>query len=224
MNIPFSLRNLLRYKETQDIIAYLYKKRVDRDKFRIFLPLVTKNIIDHFKKVNSQGYYRNEEIPDYCFDQHDSKLISELKRLGVLKIIIDTVMGDDDTWWSMVLIKNSLIIEEIYTWTKDIANILSYGIYSLNTLTGESYCGDYKTKFHPGRGLYKVFKAFFENPNHELSYKQILSIHHGETESEVDKRAVFEIINEIKDKLKMKGNLSKLIIPTSETYKLLPNI
>lgn len=224
MNIPFSLRNILNYKEAQNIIAYLYKKREAKDKIRIFLPIVTKKINDHFEKVNAQDYYRNEEIPDYCFDQNDLRAIPELGKLGALKIIIEPVMDDDGTWWSVVLIRNSSIIEEIYAWTKDIAYILSYGIFSLNTLIGESYCGDYKTKFHTSRGFYRVFKAFLENPNHELSFKEILSNHQDKPEPNDDSRAVHEIIVDLRKKLRMKGKLSKLLIPTGKAYKLLPNI
>lgn len=221
IKITLPIREALLNKATHNIIKELFRKRKDKKIISIYLPLVTENVNNFFMQNNGVNH-----IPDSCFNQTDLLLVKNLEKIKAIKIK-EISLGDNDRWFVTIKIKNIAIIEKINEWLSHIDNIINYGIFSLDTLTGEVYCRDNMARFHPSKGKFRVFREFINDENHRLSYKRIISKHEDKPEEkiEIDSSFVIEtnqIIKDIKKSLKMKDKLSKLFIPAGNAYKLMP--
>lgn len=225
MNISYELRKTLQSKEAQGIVKLLYGKIDGKDEIIVPLPLVTENVTENIVRAHESykltGDTPDNLIPNECFDHPDRKIITELGRIGAIRIIENTTEDDAGRWVAIVTIKDQGVIEEIYEWIIDAESIINFSIFSLNMATGVAYCYDKGVHFQQSGGLYKVFKAFLEKPDHELDYKEILSVHGEKGTDKPDPRAANEIIMDLRDKLGMKGKLSGLFSPTGNAYKLL---
>lgn len=233
MNIPVSLQMLLRDERVRRVVEQLYKERDKSGEIFVYLPLVS-SATNHYFGSEADYQRGNNSLPDYLFDNDDTRLVEKFEELEILQDAGGITMDEKRGFVAMVTTQNPPAIKEIYEWMKkqDFSRFLFYGVFSLNTITGEGYCGDHKTKFHTGRTIYKVYKAFLENQNHALSFKTILSLYYDRPESEIkidlqDKyrwRKVHETAVDLRKKLGMKGKLSKLLITSGEEYILLPGV
>lgn len=216
--ISYSLRQLAQNKDIQNIVLKLNEKKSSKDIVSVYLPLANECIckIAENPNLRDQGF-------DSCYELSDSKLINELIKIKVLSTTNDYVFTEDDggAYVADIMISNPSFIEHYYQWIKDECHILNYGIFSLHTFTGEAYCMDNRYKFDTSKGLFRVFKAFLEEPTHVLSYIQIHNIFYEENIIDVSKaKFINQTISEIREKLKMTNKFSKLLIPADKRYLL----
>lgn len=219
--ISYSLRQLAQNKDIQNIVLKLNEKKSSKDIVSVYLPLANECIskIAENPNLRDQGF-------DSCYELSDSKLINDLIKIKVLSTANDYVFTEDDDGSVVadIMISNPSFIGHYYQWIKDADHILNYGIFSLHTFTGEAYCDNCEYFFHTNKGLFRVFKAFLTEPTHILNYKQIYDSFQEGNKIKVDyyKEAVHQIIGEIREKLNMKGNKSKLFLPSDNKYYLRP--
>jgi uncharacterized protein YfkK (UPF0435 family) len=212
--IPFSLRELIKDKDIQGMVSDLYKHRKGTDPVTIFLPLTN----DRFNKIASDPDHEGiENFNEIRLTFDESLFLDELFKLRVL-VYSEECANEDFS--ACVKIINPEFIEQIYEWIKDKDLIINYGIFSLHTFTGEAYCLDSKYIFHTNKGLFRVFQAFLKEPTHILAYKKIYNIFQDSDKLTSGSETIHQIIGEIREKLQMKGKLSKLFIPSSDSYIL----
>lgn len=218
--IGYALRQTLSDKDVQSLISDMYKAR-DQKVVSVYLPLANKQ----YEKICEDPYHEgSDKIEELCFQQADTKFLKTLESLKVLTI--KTLMDDDDGegggmgFIANVVIKRPEYIAHLYEWIKDAGLILNYGIFSLHTFTGESYCLDSMYVFHTGKGLFRVFKRFLEEPTHILAYEVIYHTFQGSDKLTFGSEQVHQIIGEIREKLQMKHKLSALFRPSNDTYIL----
>jgi len=225
-SIPYVIRKLIQNRDIQGMIADLYKNRISKNVFNIYLPLVNERFTD----LCIDQYHDHTNDFDNSISRNDMVLLNELEKLQIINN--DGITEDEDGdgqglgFVAMVTIINPQFIELLYKWIKDTELIINYGIFSLHTFSGEAYCQDNKGKFHTGKGLFRVFLTFLKEKNHILDYSRIYKIYH-EDEKNVDMEKmvpedIHQIIHDIKDNLSMKGSLSKLFMPSSNQYILYP--
>lgn len=224
-SITFSLRKLIQDEDIQSLIADLYGKRKETVMTTVFLPLANKRIAEIGFDPDHEGAENFEEL---CFSLDDTLLLTELEKLKVLSIKIFTVDDDGGSFIAMVKIINQEYIQQIYEWITDKDLIINYGIFSLHTFTGEAYCLDNKYIFHTGKGLFRVFRSFLEEPTHILDYQTIYKMFYkGEKDvliSQMGSEQIHQIIGDIREKLLMKDELSRLFITSSNQYVLKPGL
>lgn len=213
-------------KAVLGIIEFLYQRRSKKDVIMVYLPLVTSSISDYFGEL-FQNNLEPSRIPDECLDQPDNNLLTELEKQKVLKLL--SVGGGEETF-ADVKILDPTAIEKLYEQTLMSEYFIHYGIFSLNTATGEAYCGDHQAKFYRHQSFYRVFKRFLSSDSHELSYFAIYSEQEKKSENTIRKSfdakdltiPSNQIIKDIRARLRMKGELSKLFQPIGKAYLLLP--
>lgn len=223
MNITYSIRKLIQDKDIQWMVSGLYKNMRSEEAVFVSLPLANKR----FNKIADDPDHEGaEKLNELCFNLEDSMLLNELLELKIISISREG-MGDDDDFAVYVKINNPEFIEELHEWVKDSALILNYGIFSLHTFTGEAYCLDNKCVFHTGKGLFRVFKAFLKGQTHILDYTTIyMMFHEGNNRRQLGPLPfeIHQIVGDIREKLGMKGKLSKLLISSSNQYLLKPGL
>lgn len=217
LGINYSLRKLLQDRDIQAVVSDLYKSRKSTDVVTVFLPLANKRLAE----IGFDPNHKNRENLVVCFTLNDSLLLNELFKLGVLSKEEGT--DDDEGLSAFVKINSPEFIERLYEWVKDTSLIVNYGIFSLHTFTGEAYCLDNKYIFHTNKGLFRVFQAFLKEPTHILAYGKIYNIFQDSDRLTCGSETIHQIIGEVREKLQMKGKLSKLFIPSSDKYILKPS-
>lgn len=216
-SINYSLRELIRDKTIQSMVSCLYEIRQRNDVIAVSLPLANSR----FFLICEDPYHEDSDnIEKLCFHLKDSLFIDELIKLDVLSK--GECTDEYDEFSAYVKIVNSNFIEGLYEWIKDKDLIINYGIFSLHTFTGEGYCVDNKYSFHTNKGLFRVFKAFLQKPTHILNDREIFQTFYDSTSDALKLRVeiVHQIIGEIREKLSMKGELSKLFLRTGNQYLL----
>ena len=214
-SITYSLRELIRDEHIQSIVSDLYRNRTSKG-VSVFLPLAN----ERFNKIASDPEHEGvDNLDELCFHLDDTLLLDEFIKLNILSVSKDCTDEDDD-FTMCVRINDPEFIEHVYGWIKDKNLILNYGFFSLHTFTGEAYCLDNKYIFHTNKGLFRVFRAFLEEPTHILTYAKIYNTFQDSDRLTYRSEAIHQIIGEIKEKLYMKGSLSKLFIPSSDKYYL----
>lgn len=220
------IRHLILNKEVQEIVKDLFKMHNSMKEAIIYLPLLNDCIYRTIKKASVEmGSFNIEN----CFNMEDVILLEELNKLKVLELKDvfekEANEGMGLGYVATILIKNKKYIEFLYQWICDLRLIINYGIFSLHTFTGEAYCLDSKYIFHTNKGLFRVFKAFIEEPTHIFTYKQIYQHYQDSTADTLryNSETIHQIIGEIREKLQMKGKLSKLFLPAGDRY-ILKNI
>lgn len=230
--ITYSLRSLLEDIDLQGVAKELYQKRNSEKEVSIFLPLAN----DCADKIAS-GVATNIGSSDLkdCWNLKDTMLLGELEKFKVLAVKLITE-GDDSAgrtigFVAIVKINNQSFLEYLNGWVDDLSYITNYGIFSLHAFSGEAYCLDHKYIFHTNKGLFRVFLAFLKEPTHTLSFKRIFqeftanldvcSANDQETgKVSYSSESIHQIIGEIREKLLMKGKLSKLFLISGDTYLL----
>jgi len=226
MKLSYRLRNLLSEKAVLGIIEFLYQKKSEKGVITVYLPLVTSRVSDYLEEVFKNGL-EPSRIPDECCDQPDANLLSEL---GKQKVLEFQSMGGSEETVAEVKILDPTAIEKLYEQALMSKYFIHYGIFSLNTATGEAYCGDHQAKFYRHQSFYRVFKRFLSCDSHELSYFTIYSEQEKKSESKIRKNYTAkdltipanQIVKDIRARLRMKGELSKLFQPVGKVYLLLP--
>ncbi|MCL4384179.1 hypothetical protein M1116_01905 [Patescibacteria group bacterium] len=215
--ISYLLRKLILNEELGNVVRYIYEKRTEINTVSVYLPLANKrmNEIAENPNLHDEGF-------DSCFEKDDCLLIDELIRLQVLARPkeFNYCEDDDGSFIATVVVKNPSFIEHLYEWINDKKLIISYGIFCLHTFTGEAYCLDNRYDFDTNDGLYRIFKAFLEEPTHVLSYLQIINKFLDDEVKDCDELRVQQAIYNIKRKLNMDGELSKLFLAADKKYYL----
>lgn len=215
--ISYTLRQLAKDKNIQHIVKELNERKSSKDIIPIYLPLANEciNKIADDPNLHEQGF-------NSCYELSDSLLINELINIKVLSTPNDYVFTENDNglFVADIIINNPDFIEHYYEWIKDADHILNYGIFSLHTFTGEAYCLDNKSVFPTDSGIFRVFKAFIQEPTHILSYNQINSVFINDDIQDPDSLVIQQAIYKIKKKLDMEGEFKKLFLPSGNKYLL----
>lgn len=229
MNIPYHIRVLLSERSaTSTLRAILLEQEKSGDKIKVSLPLLESSIEKYIEDYKSSHSDTPTKIPNSVFDTPDYQLIEALTKN---KVISSDIGPDEDmSWFALIKILNKPFLEKCYQWARDASkgNIISYGVFSLHRFTGEAYCSDTGTRLTPSRGLFHLFKAFLERAGHELTLQEIIYYRDqdrfknpGNVKLELNKHLVYENIKDLKERLQMKGKLTKLFVSTGKGYKLL---
>ncbi|KKT39029.1 MAG: hypothetical protein UW22_C0002G0005 [Candidatus Gottesmanbacteria bacterium GW2011_GWB1_44_11c] len=229
MNIPYDIRALLSEKSALSVLkAILLDQEMLGDKIKVPLSLLESSISEYFKEYYSLHSDTPVRIPKSVFDTPDYQLIEELTKNKVISS--DIGPDENESWFALTKIINKPLLKKCYQWVRDIlsGDVLNYGVFSLNLNTGEAYCLDNSTRLTPSRGLFHLLKAFMKNPKHELTLQEIIYYRSSdvyESPASVslirNKHLVYENIKDVKERLRMKGKLTKLIVSTGKGYKLL---
>lgn len=225
VSLNYKIRELAKDKDNVSIITDLYKNRDSKSDTSIYLPIANRRFDEICEDPSHEGY---EKLNDICFTLNDTSFLRTLEDLKVLKISMLTVDDDGEGggmgYIAVVQIRNSDYIEHLHEWVMDSNLILNYGIFSLHIFTGEAYCLDNKYKFHTGKGLFRVLRAFLEEKTHILGFQTIYKTFHAD-EKEINMdlmlpESIHQVIGDIKENLMMKGKLSKFFITSSSQYIL----
>lgn len=216
--VPFAIRSLLKSKGTIELVISLRNEFLqEKEKYFIYLPE-----LDH--RINSYLIDASDtKIPDVCFESNDCILITEL---GNQKIIdIDCFCPDDNGSWGVIATRRDMeAISSISTLGQSIKDkeTISYGIFSLNLSDGSIFVGDEKTFLQPNSKKFKIYKRLLESSDHTVSYKEIKALM-GREDYQKGENYIYEVINDLKDVLKLKNDLANLLKATSDQkYKLTP--
>ena len=219
LGITYLLRKIILNNDLKYMVRYLYERRMEKEALSVYLPLANDrmNEIAENPELHDEGF-------DSCFEKDDSTLINELIRLKVLSRPKEYNFSEDDdgSFIATVKVENPDSVEHFYKWIRGQDYIINYGVFSLHTFTGEAYCMDNRYDFDTSMGLFRVYKAFLEEPTHILSYVQIHNLFHRENITNVSEaKFINQTISEIREKLKMTEALSKLLIPADKKYLLI---
>jgi len=220
MAISYTLRKLAFDKTIQGMVKGLYEEKDTVGPISLYLPYAN----DRMNKVNENMYLNGEEVEyDSCFKLEDSQLINELTRLGVLshKSDVKFYEWDDENGSACgLIIKNPAFIEHYHKWIRDLEHILNYGVFSLHTFTGEAYCLDNRGDFKTSSGIFRVFQELMRDPSHVLTYNQVADLCFEEHVQDFEVQVVHQAIYDIREKLKIKGDMSELIVSADKKYLL----
>lgn len=231
IDISYAFRSLLQDINVSALVLEIYKEaKISKGKF-IHYP---KNIYKCYDMVLNKVYELSLEDYDKeinkCEKMSDNLYIELLIRekiiFGKYGISISKYEKSVDDGHKVLEVEEIDMdrFKEHVEWIKDSSLIRNYEIFSLHTFTGKAYCLNNSCVFHTDKGLFRVFKAFIEEPTHILSFKQIFQIYHGGTSEaltlKLTPQDIYQIIGEIREKLQMKGKLSKLFLPSGDKYLL----
>ncbi len=230
-DIPYIFRSLLQDANVSALVLEIYEEaKISKGKF-IYYP---KNIykcydiaLNKAYKLSLEDYDKEinkcEKTPDNLYIK---LLIKEKIIIGKYEISMSKYEKSVDDGHKVIEVEEIDMdrFREHVEWIKDSSLIRNYEIFSLHTFTGKAYCLDSSCVFHTDKGLFRVFKAFIEEPTHILSFKQIFQIYHGGTSEtltlKLTPQDIYQIIGEIREKLQMRGKLSKLFLPSGDKYLL----
>ena len=222
---------MVQIKEVQDVVRSLYESRQSRGKVEVYLRLVS-NCANGI--INKAAKNRSNFNLDSCYDVADASFLRELEVFRVVSIsdyydkdAEGEYTSDGIFDYALVTINDPIYIQSLNGWVNDLPNILNYGIFSLNTITGEAYCLDNGDTFLPYSGMFRVLKAFLNESSHCLSYENIYRVFRDEKDPDLSRmtpEAIHQIIGDIREKLSMKGKLSKLFVSSSNQYVLRPTL
>lgn len=239
IGLSYTVRKLVQINEIQNLVKSLHENRQSKDPAKIYLPLVNECVTKIIEKasINREGFDL-----DPCFNSDDVSFLRELEKHKVISLK-DIYEDEEDEvvkidgrlelapygyYTADVIVNDVKFIENLNRWVNDLPSIINYGIFSLNTITGEAYCLNNVGIFLPNSGMLSVLKAFLNEPSHCLSYERIYRLFHGD-EKEIDiylmtPQSIHQIIWDIRDKLFMTGKLSKLFVSSSNQYALRPSL
>lgn len=221
--LDYEVRQLLRDSQIKPILASLYNSRKHNGFFQVQLSIANEQF-NKYAHLQSSGLsaYDPSEVNWSIFLQHnDMKLINELKKLNIIQVGSMDYAG----FCLEVAINDSDYIEKMRYWFMDNKDILIYGLFTLDTLTGEAYFQNYRYVFQPNMGFYRVMRAFLEKPDHTLSHKEISCAYQGTENISLAKEGsvVNQIIGDLRERLKMRGKMSNLFVPSDRKYLLRPS-
>lgn len=221
--LDFEIRQLLQDVQIKPLLSSLYKNRKNTSHSQVQLPIANERF-NIYAALQSSGLSAHDPTDiniDSFFEFNDMKLLKELNDLKVVGII---KVHYEDFSVSLV-VKDADYIEKMRYWFMNNEEIVLYGLFALDRFTGEAYCGNYRYVFQPNMGLYRVMRAFLEEPSHTLSHTQISCLYQGTENESLAKEgsAVNQIIGDLRERLSMKGKMSGLFVPSDRKYLLRPS-
>lgn len=225
--ITYQIRNLVRDDAVCDLIRQLYENRKNIEEVITGSPLKGE-FIDKlrypFESDSDEDH--NDYLDDKYFTLGDRLILRELEKLKA--IVVNGYFQEEGPTLSVSII-NQRQIERIHGWANDSKSgfVVNYGIFGLNTITGEAYCLNNMGIFLPNSGMLRVLKAFLNEPSHCLNYKSIYKIFRNEENPNWDRmtpESIHQIIWDIREKLSMTGKLSRLFVSSSNQYVLRPSL
>lgn len=218
---PYLVREFIQDSEIRKIIIRIYDCRT-KAVVLIQLPYAQKY---YNKKINKWKSGEAIEIPLFP----DYEFITKLVKLKVISKVDKDIKFNPYTE-TCIQVENPKFIEKLYEWIKYPEKVFHYGLFSFNLATGEAYWVDSRAKFRKGRGKYQLFRAFLENPKHELSFYEILNITTGKmrkankklSQSELDK--VHDAVRAIRKDLGIEKGMrlnENYIFPSGMAYTML---
>lgn len=229
--MKYVLRETLQDEAIKEIVLLL-NSEIDENAIGVSLPYLARAVEDY----NSRNGERFEsgldtEDSDLIFrrahSQSDSLFLTSLKNAGAIQFL---GYGDDD-YTIFVKIKNKQFVRSLLYWINSIQpHLVTYGITSLDTSSGDVYCLDGKSNLNPNKGMYKILKKLIVGSKHRISYEKIClfrdtknqdNIKNSRTKSEIAN----QVVKDIKKALHMNKDLKKILRVSDESeYILLPDI
>lgn len=220
------LRSLLTNKTARDLTAKIFKANSPNE--YIFLAETNGCISD----TNSYWSTRIDEAPSsediykHCYSCPEYQLVNYLIKHKYMK---GRVVGNDDGDLVLeVTDKNIKKIKEAYDWTLDFADIISYGLLSLNLRTGIVYFRNHKTRLRPGSKYSEILKQLATNAKHTLTFDEMDRAGSLKSDNRIitydQKEYAINAAKYIKQKLSMKKGYGKMLhIYDGKGFKLEEN-
>lgn len=212
--IPYNLRVLLEDIFIENLTLEIFNKVIKEKKFEFY----PARICDCLNKAYSDQslYIDDKEIYEKnikaCYELLDNEYI---KLLIKEKIITGKYDYDEDGFIMLNIKKINLPrFKTLVKWVEEEKYINNYGLFSLNTLTGEAYFKDNKTTFRPGTGYYNLFKELMTTKQPYLSFDSIIEIQQQKKylyDEDVKKGHIREIVKYLRKKLSMRSKSGKLL-------------
>jgi hypothetical protein len=126
-------------------------------------------------------------------------------------------------------------LHELYDWAINHKGIYQYGLLSLNTNRNIAYFNTQKAKLNSSGGVSRAIYRFITDPTHTISYRDLYemrndydaSARNGKTidtdepELELLTETANQLIKDIKKTLKIKGEMTDIIVSKDRAYTLL---
>lgn len=221
------LRAMLTNKTARDLVAKIYKTNTKSDDY-IFLVETNWCINDTnvYWSTRMDEAPSSEDIYKHCYSCPEYQLVNYLIKHKYMK---GRVVGDDEGDLVLeVTDKNLKKIKEAYDWTLDFADIISYGLLSLNLRTGIVYFRNHKTRLRPGSKYSEILKELATNAKHTLDFNEMDragSLKSTNKETTYDPKIyAINAAKYIKHKLSMKNGYGKMLhIYDGKWFKLEEN-
>lgn len=226
--IPYEIRKLLKEESIKKLTLNIYDKAKEENAFKYY-PTKVYDCLDKAysdKNLFDEDKERYEKNIESCYKLVDNKYIVLLINEKILKGIYNM---DESGFFKLEVIKTNIDhFKKLVKWIEEEKYINNYGLFSLNTLTGEAYFNDNKTIFKPATGYYNLFKEFITTKNKCLTFQEIVEIQQlnkSLIKAEDIKNYAREIIKHLKRKLSMKSGSGKLLIMYEKIgYSLLKGV
>ncbi|MFA5135886.1 MAG: hypothetical protein WC489_00655 [Patescibacteria group bacterium] len=215
-NVSYEFRTLLKDEFVIKLILEIFDKANKGKTFHLYPKVVNSCLNKAYgdkERYDQYGGAAYQSNINKCYELLESKYIDLLIKQ---KIVVGNYLLDEDE--NLILnVKNIAMTKFIsmVKWAKENRYILNYGLFSLNTLTGEAYFKDYKTSFRPGTGYYNLFKELITTNKSYLSFDEIVEIQRQKKNlfvTEDVKSFAKEIIKHLKRKLAIKSKSGKLFV------------
>lgn len=213
--IPYHLRVLLEDVFIGNLTLEIFMK-VNKKKIFKFCPervfhCLNMAFSDQTLYLDDKEIYENNIKA--CYELLDNEYIDLLIKE---KIITGKYNYDEDGFLMLNIKKIDLLRFKILVkWVEEKKYINNYGLFSLNTLTGEAYFKDNRTIFKPATGYYNLFKEFITTKNKYLTFQEIVEIQQlnkSLIKAEDIKNYARAVIKHLKRKLSIKSGTGKLLI------------
>lgn len=235
--LKLRLRQLLRKPPVQRVFHNLYNQKHSQISFNVPLYATqeeARNIVlnDNFifsnasiNRPHGQGVSPGESIHSHHFPKEfamfpDIQFIEILEKEKVVFVTSLIMVDRYKHYVSNLKVNNREALEQIYDWLKAGSEILEYGIFSLNAITGEAYCGDRFFRLQPNRGPFRVFRALLQAKGKRVTFQHLYQLYYpGEEIKEAQAgEAVYEIIKTLRRTLDIEN--TDLLEVTDGGYRL----
>jgi hypothetical protein len=220
-DIPYIFRSLFLSADVRALVLEIYEEAKYGGEFTHYPKKINScydKALEDSYKTDLQSYNKDVEKCRKLLDNFYIKLLIEKQ---IITGLYFAVSGHRCVRVEEIDMNR---LKEHVKWVKDSSLIRNYGIFSLHTLTGKAYCLDNSYIFDPNMGFFRVFKAFIEKPTHMLSYMEIYEIYYDKPGSSLTKNfnngKIHSIIDDIKDKLRMKEKFPNMFIYLNDSYFL----
>jgi len=177
MKMSYELRQLLLDKSVKNLIKEIDKKLIINPSFDLYLSAVSSCLSDAYadQNLHNQNPKAYQNAIDDCYQNNETIFLDSLTKQNIISC--DYTLEDDGTFFiAKIKALNIALVKSIIRWVKQERFIIHFGIFSLNTFTGEAYCLDNKYLFKPGTGYYDLFKEFLVRKKHFVSFEEICLI------------------------------------------------
>lgn len=229
METSHEARLLVKYPPVIDLINLISQQVRDGHKNFKISPKETNTCLDHaFADQNlwkeDQTLYK-ENIDD-CYKNKELLFLNVLADDGAI-----TWSNLDDSGFitAEVIVRDPKYIFTLETWVSQGCQVIEYGDFMLNCISGVGYCLDKYHQFTPHSGIYRLFKSFITNKNHSLRHTTIVSTHENKEESTYHADELKEahktsrlLVNEIKKAFVLSPHCG-YFVANDEGYSLNPH-